>query len=73
MSLIEEKVAMEGLTFDDVLLIPAYSEVLPREVDLQILKKHPTQHSYRVRCYGHSNRSADGHRSRKRRRYRRYS
>ncbi len=34
MSLIEEKVAMEGLTFDDVLLIPAYSEVLPREVDL---------------------------------------
>lgn len=25
---------MEGLTFDDVLLIPAYSEVLPREVDL---------------------------------------
>ena len=34
MSLIEEKVAMEGLTFDDVLLIPAYSGVLPREVDL---------------------------------------
>lgn len=25
---------MEGLTFDDVLLIPAYSEVLPRTVDL---------------------------------------
>ncbi len=25
---------MEGLTFDDVLLIPAYSEVLPREVSL---------------------------------------
>ena len=25
---------MEGLTFDDVLLIPAYSEVLPREVNL---------------------------------------
>ena len=25
---------MDGLTFDDVLLIPAYSEVLPREVDL---------------------------------------
>ena len=24
----------EGLTFDDVLLIPAYSEVLPREVDI---------------------------------------
>jgi IMP dehydrogenase len=26
------KVALEGLTFDDVLIIPAYSEVLPREV-----------------------------------------
>lgn len=25
----------EGLTFDDVLLCPAYSEVLPREVSLQ--------------------------------------
>ena len=26
---------MDGLTFDDVLLIPAYSEVLPRSVKLQ--------------------------------------
>ena len=26
---------MEGLTFDDVLLIPAYSEVLPRTVELK--------------------------------------
>ncbi|MBE6339437.1 MAG: IMP dehydrogenase [Marinilabiliaceae bacterium] len=34
MSFIEDKIAMDGLTFDDVLLIPAYSEVLPREVDL---------------------------------------
>lgn len=25
---------MEGLTFDDVLLVPAYSEILPREVNL---------------------------------------
>lgn len=25
----------EGLTFDDVLLVPAYSEVLPKEVDLK--------------------------------------
>ncbi len=25
---------MEGLTFDDVLLVPAYSEILPREVSL---------------------------------------
>jgi IMP dehydrogenase len=28
-----EKFFGEGLTFDDVLLVPAYSEVLPREVD----------------------------------------
>lgn len=34
MSFIAEKITMDGLTFDDVLLIPAYSEVLPREVDL---------------------------------------
>lgn len=32
MSLLKDKVQSEGLTFDDVLLIPAYSEVLPREV-----------------------------------------
>lgn len=35
MSFIVEKVIMDGLTFDDVLLIPAYSEVLPREVSLK--------------------------------------
>ncbi|MDE7467159.1 MAG: IMP dehydrogenase [Muribaculaceae bacterium] len=33
-SFIADRVAMDGLTFDDVLLIPAYSEVLPRMVDL---------------------------------------
>lgn len=30
----EEKFGAQGLTFDDVLLIPAYSEVMPSEVDL---------------------------------------
>ncbi|MDY0394732.1 IMP dehydrogenase [Virgibacillus halophilus] len=30
----EDKFAKEGLTFDDVLLIPAESDVLPREVDI---------------------------------------
>jgi IMP dehydrogenase len=34
MSFIKDKVLFEGLTFDDVLLIPSYSEILPREVDL---------------------------------------
>ncbi|MDE6462513.1 MAG: IMP dehydrogenase [Muribaculaceae bacterium] len=34
MSFIADRVKMDGLTFDDVLLIPAYSEILPREVNL---------------------------------------
>ncbi|MFO7620797.1 MAG: IMP dehydrogenase [Bacteroidales bacterium] len=34
MSFAKEKILYEGLTFDDVLLIPLYSEILPREVDL---------------------------------------
>ena len=34
MSFIADRVYLEGLTFDDVLLIPAYSDVLPRNVDL---------------------------------------
>ncbi|MCX7986741.1 MAG: IMP dehydrogenase [Bacteroidales bacterium] len=34
MSFLTDKVISEGLTFDDVLLVPAYSEVLPREVNV---------------------------------------
>lgn len=34
MSFVADKIVMDGLTFDDVLLIPAYSEVLPRTVEL---------------------------------------
>ena len=30
----EDRIVMDGLTYDDVLLVPAYSEVLPRTVDL---------------------------------------
>lgn len=29
------KIILEGLTFDDVLLVPAYSQVLPRDVDIR--------------------------------------
>lgn len=32
--MISDKIVKEGLTYDDVLLIPARSEVLPREVDI---------------------------------------
>jgi len=31
------KILEEGLTYDDVLLVPAYSEILPREVDISSL------------------------------------
>ena len=34
MSKFASKIKGEGLTYDDVLLIPRYSEVLPREVDI---------------------------------------
>ena len=34
MSFIADKIVMDGLTYDDVLLIPAYSEVLPKTVEL---------------------------------------
>ena len=29
-----DQIIMEGLTFDDVLLVPAHSNVLPREVNI---------------------------------------
>ncbi|MFB9052890.1 IMP dehydrogenase [Formosa undariae] len=31
----ENKILGEGLTYDDVLLVPAFSEILPREVNIQ--------------------------------------
>ena len=31
---LKDRIMEEGITFDDVLLVPAYSEVLPREVSL---------------------------------------
>lgn len=34
MSFHQDKVEFEGLTFDDVLLIPAYSELMPRDADI---------------------------------------
>jgi IMP dehydrogenase len=34
MAFISDKIISEGLTFDDVLLVPAYSEIIPRDVVL---------------------------------------
>ena len=36
-SFVADKVVMDGLTFDDVLLIPSYSEVLPKTVELKTM------------------------------------
>ena len=33
------KFVAEGLTFDDVLLIPAYSEIVPRDIELSQNKR----------------------------------
>ena len=35
MSFVAEKIVLDGLTFDDLLLIPAYSQVLPRDINLE--------------------------------------
>ena len=34
MSFVADKIIMDGLTFDDVLLVPSYSEVIPVNVSL---------------------------------------
>jgi len=35
MSFLSDKIISEGLTFDDLLLVPAYSEIVPKDVDLR--------------------------------------
>src|SRR5207249_289871 len=35
--LMQERIAYQGITFDDVLLEPAYSDVIPREVDVRTM------------------------------------
>ena len=43
------KIIGDGITFDDVLLVPAYSEVIPNQVDVSthLTKKvkHQAEHS----------------------------
>ena len=31
---VDDKIFEEGLTYDDVLIVPAYSDILPKEVDI---------------------------------------
>ena len=35
----------EGITFDDVLLVPAYSQVIPNRRDYLVDKKDQAEHS----------------------------
>ena len=35
MSFYSDRISEEALTFDDVLLVPSYSEVLPRNVEVK--------------------------------------
>ena len=65
----------EGITFDDVLLVPAYSEVIPNQVDLttyltkSIKLNIPMMSCRNGYCYGASHGDRDG----KTGRYRYYS
>lgn len=49
------KIVKEGITFDDVLLIPAKSNVLPNEVSLKtrLTKNHIKFTNFKC-CYGYS-------------------
>ena len=52
----------EGITFDDVLLVPAYSEVIPNQVDLTtyLTKTIKLQHSDDERGDGYGYGAQDG-------------
>ena len=52
------RIVQEALTFDDVLLVPAYSDVLPREVDLstRLTRGIRPQPPVRLRRDGHGHR-----------------
>ena len=49
-----QKVIRDGYTFDDVLLVPAKSEVLPRDVDLS-MQNNQTEYPRPVRGNGYRN------------------
>ena len=50
------KIIGEGITFDDVLLVPAYSEVIPNQVDLS------TYLTKKIKLNGYGNRAPHGDR-----------
>ena len=52
----ESRFLPEGLTYDDVLLVPAYSEIMPREVNIssQFTKKIRLNTPNCICCNGYS-------------------
>ena len=52
---LSDKIISEALTFDDVLLVPAYSRVLPREVDIttQLTTKYQTEYTHCFSSHGY--------------------
>ena len=58
-----DTIIMEGLAYDDVLLIPAESGVLPREVDITThFSRDTSPHPYSFRCDGYRYRCKYGYR-----------
>ena len=70
-SFVADKIVMDGLTYDDVLLIPAYSDVLPKTVTLKT--KFSRNIELNIPFVTAGTRSGNGHRHSTRRWYRRYS
>ena len=64
------KIIGEGITFDDVLLVPAYSEVTPNMVDLTT--KLTNKITLNIQ-HGYSDRTSHGYRNGKTGRYRDHS
>ena len=56
------KIIGEGITFDDVLLVPSYSEVIPNQVDLStyLTKSIKLEHSDDECGNGHCYRTSYG-------------
>ena len=52
----------EGITFDDVLLVPAYSKVIPNQVDVTtyLTKKVKSKHTADECRYGYRYRAPNG-------------
>ena len=63
MSFIADKIVMDGLTYDDVLLIPAYSEVLPKTVELstKFSRNIELKIPFVTAAHGYGYRSEDGY------------